>query len=112
MDAKIHMGLLKGAMAPRPRDSFALEVGKRLRAARKAAGFSQTEFAKRLGLPAAGNLSNWEHGIAMVPPAYAPKIFLLLRIDSNFLYLGDTSGIPRGLYDKMFPASGDPSQSA
>jgi transcriptional regulator with XRE-family HTH domain len=100
------------AMAPRPRDSFALEVGKRLRAARMAAGLSQTECAQRLGLPAAGNLSNWEHGIAMVPPAYAPKIFLLLRIDSNFLYLGDTSGIPRNLYDKLFPASGGPSQSA
>lgn len=91
-----------GAMA-RPRDSFALEVGKRLRAARMAAGYSQVEFARRLKLPAAGNLSNWEHGIAMVPPMYAAKIFLLLRVDSNFLYLGDTSGLPRGLYDKMYP---------
>ena len=86
-------------MAPRPRDPFALEVGKRLRAARMAAGFSQVEFAERLKLPAAGNLSNWEHGIAMVPPNYAPKIFLLLKVDSNFLYLGDTSGLPRALYD-------------
>ena len=74
-----------------------------MRTARMAAGFSQTEFAERLGLPAAGNLSNWEHGIAMVPPTYAPKIFRLLRVDSNFLYLGDTGGLPRSLYDKMFP---------
>ena len=90
-------------MPPRPRDSLAMEVGKRLRAARKAAGYSQTDFAKRLGLPAAGNLSNWENGTAMVPPLYATKIFLLLRVDSNYLYLGDTSGLPHGLYEKIFP---------
>jgi transcriptional regulator with XRE-family HTH domain len=78
-----------------------MEVGKRLRDARMAAGYSQTDFAKRLGLPAAGNLSNWENGIAMVPPIYALKIFQLLRVDSNYLYLGDTEGLPRGLYEKM-----------
>jgi Predicted transcriptional regulators len=99
-------------MAPRPRDPFALEVGKRLRAAREAAGFSQVEFAQRLKLPAAGNLSNWEHGIAMVPPSYAVKIFQLLRVDSNFLYLGDTGGLPRSLYDKMFPVTDAKNRSA
>jgi transcriptional regulator with XRE-family HTH domain len=112
MDAKIAMRLLKQEMAPRPRDPYALEVGKRLRAARMAAGFSQTDFAKRLKLPAAGNLSNWEHGIAMVPPHYALKIFQLLRVDSNFLYLGDTGGLPRNLYDKIFPIMDENDRSA
>lgn len=90
------------AMAKETRDSFAVEVGRRLAAARAAAGFSQAEFARRLRVPVA-NLSNWENGWAMVPPHYVARIFHMLRVDSNFLYLNDPSGLSHDLYEKLFP---------
>jgi transcriptional regulator with XRE-family HTH domain len=90
------------AMAKESRDSFAVEVGRRLAAARAAAGLSQVDFARRLRVPVA-NLSNWENGWAMVPPLYATKIFMLLRVTSDYLYLGNPSGLPHDLYEKMFP---------
>jgi transcriptional regulator with XRE-family HTH domain len=90
------------AMPKESRDSFAVEVGRRLAAARAAAGFSQADFARRLRVPVA-NLSNWENGWAMVPPHYISKLFQMLRVDSNYLYLDDPSGLPHDLYEKMFP---------
>jgi len=88
------------------RDSFTVEVGRRLAAAREAAGFSQVEFSRRLGLPTAANLSNWENGWSMLPPKYIPKIFLLTKITSDYLYLGDATGLPHALYEKLFSNAG------
>lgn len=85
------------------RKRFALQVGQRLAAARIAAGFSQIVLAKRLGLPTAANLSNWENGWAVMPPEYAVKIFRLIKVDANYLYLGDASQLPHSLYEKLFP---------
>lgn len=87
------------------RASQAVEVGRRLAEARKAAGFSQITFAKRLGFENAASLSNWENGWAMLPPEFAPKIFLLTKIDANFLYMNDPSNLPNDLYEKLFPPS-------
>jgi len=85
-------------------ETFMGQVGRRLAAARAAAGFNQAQFAKRLEVPAS-NLSNWENGWAMVPPEYAAKIFLLTKVDANYLYLGDASQLPHGIYEKLFLAS-------
>ena len=82
------------------RSSAAIEVGARLARARKALDISQVEFASRLG-ETVGNLSNWENGYAMLPPELVPRIFLLTRIDSNYLYLGDPSGLPGPLYNRL-----------
>ena len=92
------------AMKKAPSDTFMAQVGRRLAAARAAAGFNQAQFAKRLEVPAS-NLSNWENGWAMVPPEYAAKIFLLTKVDANYLYLGDASQLPHGIYEKLFLAS-------
>jgi transcriptional regulator with XRE-family HTH domain len=92
------------AMKKAARERFTVQVGQRLAAARAAAGFSQIALAKRLGLPTAANLSNWENGWSMVPPDYAAKIFLLTKVDANYLYLGDASQLPHSIYEKLFPA--------
>ena len=93
------------AMKKAASNTFMDQVGRRLAAARSAAGFSQAQFAKRLELPSPANLSNWENGWAMVPPEYVSKIFLLTKVDANYLYLGDASQLPHGIYEKLFPAS-------
>ena len=92
------------AMPKENRDSFAVEVGRRLAAVRAAAGFSQIEFARRLGLPTAANLSNWENGWSMLAPHYIPQILALTGATSDYLYLGDTIQLPRSLYEKLFPS--------
>jgi transcriptional regulator with XRE-family HTH domain len=93
------------AMKKAASETFMAQVGRRLAAARSAAGFNQAQFAKRLKLPSAANLSNWENGWAMVPPEYAAKIFLLTKVDANYLYLGDPSQLPHSIYERLFTAT-------
>ena len=99
------------AMKKSARGAYAIEVGQRLAAARAAAGFSQIAFAKRLGFSTAAKLSNWENGWSMVPPEYAAKIFLLTKVDANYLYLGDATQLPYAIYERLFPPgqTGQPS---
>jgi transcriptional regulator with XRE-family HTH domain len=79
---------------------MAAEVGKRLAMAREATGYSQSELARRLGVSPA-RLNNWETGDAMLPPSFIPTLFLLTRIDSNYLYQGDLSRLPSELAAKL-----------
>jgi transcriptional regulator with XRE-family HTH domain len=81
--------------------SFATEVGKRLKAARIAAGHgSAAVFAGKIGV-SPQRYNNWETGDVVVPPEFVPRIFLLTRVDSNFLYLGDLSRLPGDILDKI-----------
>lgn len=93
------------------RSSFAVEVGARLAKAREAAGLSQADLSRRLGFENAANLSNWENGWAMFPPEYAARVFLLTKIDSNYLYLGDPSSLPAKLIERLYPAPGQTPKS-
>jgi transcriptional regulator with XRE-family HTH domain len=99
-------------MKKESRDPFAVAVGSRLKAARIAAGYTQRQFAKLLGLPASGNLSNWENGWAVMPPEYAPTIYRLTKITSDYLYLGEPAGLPFAVYQKLFPPTGKDGRAA
>lgn len=88
------------AMKKGQRKSFAVSTGRRLAVAREAAGISQAELARRLEI-SAQRLSNWENGAANVPGEFAPKIFLLTRIDSNYLYQGDLSQLSGRMQDAI-----------
>ena len=88
-------------MKKEERQTEAVEVGARLARARRALGMTQVELAGRLNVEV-GNLSNWENGYAMLPPEYAPQIFMFTRIDSNYLYRDDPSGLPGKLQDKLY----------
>lgn len=86
------------------RDPHAVAVGRRLAVARKAAGLTQAELARRLKV-SASKLSNWENGINFLPGPYVAKIFLITRIDSNWLFLNDPDKLPANVYRKLFPES-------
>lgn len=82
------------------RDPYAVEVGRRLARARAAAGLTQTALAQKLKV-SPSKLSNWENGIHMLPPQFIPTIFLATRIDSNYLYLGDSNQLPSHIDKKL-----------
>ena len=63
-------------------------IGRRLEAARRAAGFGLTELASRVGL-GHNTLSQWENGTRR--PSIDQLVLLLpaLRLTLDFVYLGD-----------------------
>jgi transcriptional regulator with XRE-family HTH domain len=99
-----------GGMQKDARGSFAKEVGQRLARARIAVGLAQKDLAALLKV-SPGKLSNWENGWNMVPPQYAVKIFQITKINSDYLYQGDMSGLPQSILKKMMdktpPSSGN-----
>lgn len=79
---------------------YAVKVGARLAAARDAAGLKGVDLARRLGI-SPQQLGHYEKGRHVFPPALAPKLFLVLRVNSDYLYLGDLSRLPKDMFDKV-----------
>lgn len=84
-------------MKSRVRDPIAIQVGVRLKIARDASGMTQGDLARALGIGQM-RLSNWELGKHWLPPKTAIRIFELLRIDSNWLFLGDPHRLPHEIF--------------
>lgn len=69
------------------------EYGARLRQAREALGWNIRRLAQLTDVPE-DNLSNWERGVASVPPAYVSKLKDKFGIDANWIYHGDRRSLP------------------
>jgi DNA-binding XRE family transcriptional regulator len=70
-------------------------VGRRLKLVRIAVSgdMSQAAYAELLGVGST-TYNNWERGRTRLPIESASKIKILFGYDSDYLYYGDTSGLP------------------
>lgn len=65
--------------------------GARIRKARRAAGYTQAQFAYALGVDQA-NVSRWERGLASPHDSRRCRIAELLGVDPSVLFSYDTNG--------------------
>lgn len=79
------------------------EIGDRLYATRTALGLTQAAFAERLGL-SQPTYALYETGRRMLPPKWAVAVAVHCRVTTDWLYLGDASGIPYKLHDAIMQA--------
>jgi len=77
-----------------------VEIGKRLYATRTALEMTQAAFADRLGM-SQSTYALYETGKRMLPPRWAVAIALKFRVSTDWLYLGDASGIAYTLHEKI-----------
>ena len=93
-----------------PRGDTPSAIGQRIRIVRQAHKLSQEQLASRLGV-SQNALSGWETG-KNEPPSDVRKTFMReFRVDHNWFYDGDPSGLPKRLHDLIFfphgPVPGD-----
>lgn len=69
------------------------EFGKRLAAARMAAGLTQTQFGEQIGL-SRSSIANMEAGRQRIPGCTLAVVTVLLRADPAWMLLGDTATAP------------------
>lgn len=79
------------------RDPYAIEVGSRLRAIRRALGYERiNRFAENTGTDE-DNLSNWERGVSVVPQWYVQRLKELFGVTHDWIYGGDASTLRQDL---------------
>ena len=86
--------------------TYIIEVGIRLQVAREAIGISKTDMAKTLGI-SLQRYANWEYGLRLPSPQH---IFLLKEkfgITSDYIWGGDTSGLPIFIAKKVIGITGN-----
>lgn len=76
----------------------------RLRAARMAAGLSQKQLAKALGMPRTTNISNMERALSFPNREIMSFLWREHRIDFNFLMSGSYAQLPGDVQDRLFAA--------
>jgi len=77
------------------------QFGQRLRAARQAVGYETArDFAVALDIEESA-LSNYERGIRRPPNDVLQRIRDRTKVTADYLYFGDISGLPLGLYAKL-----------
>lgn len=76
------------------------EIGRRLKATRKALGLNATEFSGRAGIKQ-NAYSQYETGERMLTLTSAVKLAAEHRLTLDWLYRGDASGLPHGLAKKL-----------
>lgn len=77
-------------------------VGKRLRAARKALGFTAMKpFSEKLGVRDPKRYEKWESGDAMFPVEWAIHLQDQYKVSMDWLYGNDPSGIPPRLWERI-----------
>lgn len=88
-------------MATPERKEEYVAIGKRLRMARNAVDYTSLRaFARDTGIDE-DNLSNWERGVALVPPWYVQKLKTLFGITHDWVYGGDSSTLPHQMAVKI-----------
>ena len=85
--------------------TFASEVGSRLKAVREASNLPANVLARRLGVTPQ-RYNNWETGDIVLPPEIAVILFRELRIDADYLYLGDAERLPAKVRDRLRDGNG------
>lgn len=76
----------------------------RLKAARQAAGLTQTQLATALGLKRTTNISNMEKALTFPNREVMSYFFREHRIDFNFLMSGHYAQLPGDVQAALFPA--------
>jgi len=93
---------------PDKETAYKRECGGRLRQARKALGYpSLREFANLTGVTE-DNLSSWERGLALVPPAYLLSLYKRHRISFEWVYAGEPGQLPVDVYKSIQGGSKPP----
>ncbi|MGP1257081.1 MAG: helix-turn-helix domain-containing protein [Kiloniellales bacterium] len=83
------------------KDPYKVAVGQRLRDVRLALDYGTTRaFAEILEVDE-DRLGKWETGINLLPPPYAIKLKKRFRVTADWLYDGDPTGLPVGLYQEL-----------
>jgi transcriptional regulator with XRE-family HTH domain len=81
-------------------------IGKRLAQLREAKGItSQIEMARIIGCEL-NRYNHWERGRIMLPIEFAIEIAKQTGADLDFIYLGETSGLPINLWKLLSSTSG------
>ena len=75
----------------REKKEINVEVGRRVRQAREAAGLTQERFAELIGI-SPQNVSCVERGLAGVSLTVLRRMCEILRVSSDFLLMGDGAG--------------------
>lgn len=92
-------GILCDAQQMAEHDPIA--IGKRLRAARLAAGFETArQFAQAIGVEEK-TYSTYERGTRGIPFAVLRLAALRLQVTSDYLLWGDVSGLPVRMYERL-----------
>ncbi len=77
------------------------QVGQRLRAVRTAAGFETARaFARKLGVEE-NTLTSWERGLRLIEPEDLAAVRQLTGVTSDYIYYGDSSGLPPELIESL-----------
>ena len=77
-----------------------MSLGKRLRGARKHAGYTQKNLAQRIGAKH-NSVSNWENGLNMPDPVTIEAICKVLGVTPNYLLMGDELGAADSIGEKL-----------
>lgn len=86
---------------PKKKDAFRESVGKRLRSLRLARDYDTIRaFAVELGVEE-DRYDAWEKGKALIPPQVAAQLRARFGVTSDWLYFGDTSGLPKNVYSEL-----------
>ena len=76
-------------------------TGNRLMALRKAKGFDKIRhFAADIGV-SEDTYDKWEKGVALIPVPWALELVDKYKITLPWLYSGDASEMPRGLFEAI-----------
>ncbi len=89
------------AMSARARDPAAIAAGARLKATRVALGVTKVRrFAQLLDV-SEHNLTKWENGASMVPPAFVAKLKQVYGVTFDWIFAGDLARMPHDLALKL-----------
>ena len=88
-------------MEQREQSEEMVAMGKRLRDTRVALGYTQSDFGKFIGIEA-NSLSSWESGKRIINPLAILRLHKTLKITPDWIYLGDSSGLPFGVVKKIY----------
>lgn len=83
-------------MPKKPPSPYRLACGMRLRAARRALGYSVEDIA-RLAAANPATFYSWEAGNAPVPAELVLRLWRQFRITADWILLGEAEGLPHGL---------------
>ena len=89
-------------MTKESQSAFDIVCGRRLALVREALGLSQETLGAALGISRQG-VSNYENGIRKLNPEFVIRLYGRYRITTDYIYRGDTYGLPNDLANILAP---------
>ena len=97
-------------MKKRRPENTLLEVGERLTEVRNALNLTQVTLCDQINV-APNTYNQWEKGRSLLDPLAASRIAKLYGVTLDYLYIGDPSGLPLHLAQKILGPMSSPSDS-